>query len=305
MCDGAGICRGIDFVCPADIDARLKAGSSRVGVTWTPPVATGNNGLAFTLSSSHLPGDRFPTSVTEVVYAASADGPNGAIVVQCSFFVTVQGACDSECCGRADGTYPRDVAQVSFFPGHDALFQRSASVTCFNRASVCDQPRAFLPRLFPMPPMHPPKFFQGVAGAPVSPRTTTATMATTTATTTASTAAATTTKTSTAADSTTRQPTVGGCRPDVVVAIDASGSVGQDNFDLSINFVKRIVDGIPVGRPSRSLASAIWRIDTLILPSYSFCFTPRPLSCSLHRSKRSTKFATGISLCFYSSFRHL
>lgn len=35
------------------------------------------------------------------------------------------------------------------------------------------------------------------------------------------------------------------CNPDVVVVMDVSGSVGQDNFDLTIDFVKEVTGGLP------------------------------------------------------------
>lgn len=244
MCDGAGICRGVDFVCPSAVEVRLPRGSNRAAAFWTPPTVTGYDDLSFVVSGTHLPGDRFRFGVNEVTYTASAPGPRGTVSVQCSFSVTVDGECDSECCGEPDGVRPRDVRKTVFFPDleeHEAVFESRDSITCFDRRSVCDQPRAFLPRPFPMPPMHPPRFFQGLDGDVPPPRTTTTTTATTTTT---STTTATTTTTNT--DATTR-PVAGGCRPDVVVAVDASGSVTQSNFDLSIDFIKRVVDGIPIG----------------------------------------------------------
>ena len=74
------------IVCPADISVAATTGSCGAIVTWTPPVASDNCGV--TVTSTHVPGDTFPTGVTVVTYTAV--DPAGH-TVSCSFNVTVTG----------------------------------------------------------------------------------------------------------------------------------------------------------------------------------------------------------------------
>ena len=45
-------------------------GQASAEVSWTPPTANGNSGVAVTLTSNYRPGDRFPIGVTTVIYTA-------------------------------------------------------------------------------------------------------------------------------------------------------------------------------------------------------------------------------------------
>lgn len=202
--------------CPMSQTLRLKSGRSTARAYWTTPTARFHSSFEFTVSSSHRSGDGFRAGVTEVFYTAATDGPTGATVVECSFFITVDEACDTECCGRSDGDYPRDgVSHPMLFSApldrFDVLYHQRSSVTCMAGRSVCDQPLAFLPTRILSAPPHPPKFFPGPASATHAAtttvaRTTTRVAATTTQAATtqaATTQAATTTKPATTPAATT------------------------------------------------------------------------------------------------------
>jgi hypothetical protein len=70
---------------PADITATTDQGQTYATVTWTPPTATDNTGIA-NLTTSHAPGSRFPIGATTVTYAALDDAGNKPTA---SFVVTV------------------------------------------------------------------------------------------------------------------------------------------------------------------------------------------------------------------------
>lgn len=72
--------------CPADIVVNADAGQSSAVVTWVPPTASDNCGVA-SLVSTHSPGDTFPLGTTTVTYTATDTCGNTA---ECSFDVTVE-----------------------------------------------------------------------------------------------------------------------------------------------------------------------------------------------------------------------
>ena len=73
------------LVCPADITVDSDPVTCNAVVTWTPPVPT-DNCPNEVLTSTHNPGDTFPSGTTTVTYTVTDCGGN---VVTCSFDVTV------------------------------------------------------------------------------------------------------------------------------------------------------------------------------------------------------------------------
>ncbi|WP_254094638.1 HYR domain-containing protein [Dawidia soli] len=72
--------------CPAGVNVTTDATCQAIA-TWTPPVATDN--CLVTLTSTHTPGDAFPTGTTTVIYTATDDAGN---VTTCSFDVIARDA---------------------------------------------------------------------------------------------------------------------------------------------------------------------------------------------------------------------
>lgn len=56
--------------CPSNITAQNAPGSCDTVITWVPPNAADNCGMA-SFVSSHLPGSSFPVGITTVVYTAT------------------------------------------------------------------------------------------------------------------------------------------------------------------------------------------------------------------------------------------
>lgn len=76
-------------MCPTDIEVMPVPGECGAIVNWIVPDSMDNCGNAWTLSSTHQPGDFFPPGTTEVTY--SGPGTNGTDF-ECSFLITVSGA---------------------------------------------------------------------------------------------------------------------------------------------------------------------------------------------------------------------
>eukprot|EP00049_Salpingoeca_infusionum_P002694 m.58954 g.58954 ORF g.58954 m.58954 type:complete len:1085 (+) comp11738_c0_seq1:374-3628(+) len=260
ICDGSGQCVGAKLTCPADQTKQLKAGRGTVFASWNEPTAKYGGVVSFTMSGTVASGSQFREGETEVVYTATAVGPNGAIEMECSFYITVLPACDMDCCDMADGTYASGAVGTVDFPtaldAYEAFFNPSDRFTCYNELSVCDSPRAFLPRPMPRAPPLAPKHFPGRSDSvrPTIPVTTTSTTTTTTTSTT-------TEGVSTSAYCEFRQL-------DVAFVLDASGSVGVDNFDIVRDFIADTVRQLDVGASKVRVAGM--QFHSFPLPEFDF-----------------------------------
>jgi len=74
------------IICPTDVTVSTDAGICTATATWTPPAPT-DNCPDEVVTSTHNPGDTFPTGTTTVTYTVTDCGAN---VVTCSFDVIVE-----------------------------------------------------------------------------------------------------------------------------------------------------------------------------------------------------------------------
>ncbi len=72
--------------CPGNISVNAAADSCSAVVTWTPPTALDNCDSNLTVTSTHNPGDTFPSGTTTVTYTFTDDANNSAT---CAFDVVV------------------------------------------------------------------------------------------------------------------------------------------------------------------------------------------------------------------------
>ncbi|EDQ91315.1 uncharacterized protein MONBRDRAFT_23588 [Monosiga brevicollis MX1] len=179
-------------------------------------------------------------------------------------------------------TYDSNYAPGAFFgaatlDAFESFFNPDVAITCQGGLAVCTSPRSFLPPRLPRPPMMPPKFFSGPSGqiptttpVPTTTTTTTTTRVPTTTTTT-TTRPLTTTSSTTTRPGTTVAPTGGFCnfrQVDVLFVLDASGSVGQANFNLAQQFVISAVSQLDVGLAAIRVAGMMFHAEAL--PQFDF-----------------------------------
>jgi len=74
--------------CPANISIPANTGNCEAIVTWTPPTPYDNCSIA-SQTSTHNPGDVFPSGTTTIIYSVSDNAGNSTL---CSFDVTVLGS---------------------------------------------------------------------------------------------------------------------------------------------------------------------------------------------------------------------
>ena len=74
--------------CPMDINLALPVGQTTGQVFWTEPTATDNDGQMPLQSSTHLPGEGFPSGTTQVTYTFLDQALNPSI---CTFNVILTG----------------------------------------------------------------------------------------------------------------------------------------------------------------------------------------------------------------------
>ncbi|NHF59068.1 HYR domain-containing protein [Flavobacteriaceae bacterium TP-CH-4] len=92
--------------CPSDITiTNTDPGTCGAMVSWTPPTATDNSGIATLTTNNYNSGDEFLPGTTEVIYTAT--DPNGNTAT-CSFNVTVVDAVDPEINGPGNQTLNND-----------------------------------------------------------------------------------------------------------------------------------------------------------------------------------------------------